>query len=429
MASTNKTSNLELSQFVGSDKPDWLTDYNGDMLKIDNNYGIVAANAEIAADNAQQAASNAAKAITRADEAVSNINELVETVNSAEETALHADEVANNALIVANNTAALGQQAVGTANEALAKAASAKTQAESALASAGVAEAKAANAESIATQAAEDVQAATDAAAVATGKADSVADDLDALKSDVIPTLASVESVKSVESALTGVSGRVSTIEGLVPDNASVSNKLATMADVDAGGGGSDVTVDTELNAASNNPVTNAAITAAINSVETATDTNAAAIATIDSKIPANASASNQLATMADIGNAIKLNSTGATLGERLTSIKNQLDQTLINRLINNGGALVVVSSSLGWIHVPFSRINSSQQELEFGLYPSYFGSVGWTGYLIATTTNTTSQWIYKINLWAGMPNNVFDISNWTECSNDNVADLFLTIN
>lgn len=35
MASTNKTSNYELSQYVGSDKPTYLGDYNSDMLKID----------------------------------------------------------------------------------------------------------------------------------------------------------------------------------------------------------------------------------------------------------------------------------------------------------------------------------------------------------------------------------------------------------
>lgn len=35
MASTNKTTNYELSQFVGSDKPAWLGDYNADMGKID----------------------------------------------------------------------------------------------------------------------------------------------------------------------------------------------------------------------------------------------------------------------------------------------------------------------------------------------------------------------------------------------------------
>lgn len=38
MASTTKTENLKLSQFVGTDKPAWLTDYNGDMKKIDDGY-------------------------------------------------------------------------------------------------------------------------------------------------------------------------------------------------------------------------------------------------------------------------------------------------------------------------------------------------------------------------------------------------------
>lgn len=35
MSSTNSTSNYSLSQFIGSDKPAWLSDYNGDMSKID----------------------------------------------------------------------------------------------------------------------------------------------------------------------------------------------------------------------------------------------------------------------------------------------------------------------------------------------------------------------------------------------------------
>lgn len=35
MASTNKTPNYNLSQFVGTDIPQWLTDYNNDMSKID----------------------------------------------------------------------------------------------------------------------------------------------------------------------------------------------------------------------------------------------------------------------------------------------------------------------------------------------------------------------------------------------------------
>lgn len=35
MTATNKTVNYELSQFVGTDRPTWLVDYNGDMAKID----------------------------------------------------------------------------------------------------------------------------------------------------------------------------------------------------------------------------------------------------------------------------------------------------------------------------------------------------------------------------------------------------------
>ena len=35
MVSTNKTNNYDLSQFVGTDRPTWLHDYNGDMEKID----------------------------------------------------------------------------------------------------------------------------------------------------------------------------------------------------------------------------------------------------------------------------------------------------------------------------------------------------------------------------------------------------------
>ena len=36
MASTNKTENLKLSQYVNSDKPSYLQDYNEDMRKIDD---------------------------------------------------------------------------------------------------------------------------------------------------------------------------------------------------------------------------------------------------------------------------------------------------------------------------------------------------------------------------------------------------------
>ena len=36
MSATNYTTTIELSQYISTDKPTYLTDYNGDMLKIDN---------------------------------------------------------------------------------------------------------------------------------------------------------------------------------------------------------------------------------------------------------------------------------------------------------------------------------------------------------------------------------------------------------
>lgn len=35
MSATNKTANYNLPEFVGTDKPSWLTDFNGAMTKID----------------------------------------------------------------------------------------------------------------------------------------------------------------------------------------------------------------------------------------------------------------------------------------------------------------------------------------------------------------------------------------------------------
>lgn len=53
MSATNQTPTLKLSQFIGSDIPAWLTDYNSDMSKIDNGVkqtqtGVAGAEASIA---------------------------------------------------------------------------------------------------------------------------------------------------------------------------------------------------------------------------------------------------------------------------------------------------------------------------------------------------------------------------------------------
>ena len=76
MASTNKTTHYELSQYVGSDKPTYLTDYNGDMLAIDT--GIY--NAQTKADSAY---ANADSADTKADNATLTANTALTNAGTA----------------------------------------------------------------------------------------------------------------------------------------------------------------------------------------------------------------------------------------------------------------------------------------------------------------------------------------------------------
>lgn len=71
MASTNKTAHYELSQYVGSDKPTYLTDYNNDMSAIDT--GIY--NAQTKADTADGKADTAdAKAVAAQGDATTALN-------------------------------------------------------------------------------------------------------------------------------------------------------------------------------------------------------------------------------------------------------------------------------------------------------------------------------------------------------------------
>ena len=59
MASTNKTTHYELSQYIGTDKPTYLGDYNGDMAKIDAQMYLNATNAQLGITNASNAQSTA----------------------------------------------------------------------------------------------------------------------------------------------------------------------------------------------------------------------------------------------------------------------------------------------------------------------------------------------------------------------------------
>ena len=72
MASTNKTTHYELSQYVSSDKPTYLVDYNGDMAKIDTGINTAKTTADTASTAATNAQTAAATAQSTANTAVTN---------------------------------------------------------------------------------------------------------------------------------------------------------------------------------------------------------------------------------------------------------------------------------------------------------------------------------------------------------------------
>lgn len=83
MASTNKTTTLDLSQFVGNDKPDWLTDYNEDMGKIDAWATTAESDINTATSDASNAKTTASAASTAANQASSTANNALNKANEA----------------------------------------------------------------------------------------------------------------------------------------------------------------------------------------------------------------------------------------------------------------------------------------------------------------------------------------------------------
>lgn len=77
MSSTNKTANYELSQFVGTDIPSILSDYNGDMRKIDAGIAEVATSAGSSAS----AISALAGRVTTAENSITTLNGALEVTN------------------------------------------------------------------------------------------------------------------------------------------------------------------------------------------------------------------------------------------------------------------------------------------------------------------------------------------------------------
>lgn len=103
-ASTNKTANYELPQFVGTDKPTWLGDFNSAMSAIDTGMATNASDIDSmdtrvssAEATASQASQNVTTLTGRVNTVESSLTSVTSTANNAQSTATSALNTANTA--------------------------------------------------------------------------------------------------------------------------------------------------------------------------------------------------------------------------------------------------------------------------------------------------------------------------------------------
>ena len=118
MSATNKTTNYDLPQYVSTDVPSYLGDFNSTMLKIDNaikgvdNKATSAESAVATANaNASEALESAQSASTKADTAQATATQAQSTANSANSTAGTAKSTADTAKSTAENAEQTAEQA------------------------------------------------------------------------------------------------------------------------------------------------------------------------------------------------------------------------------------------------------------------------------------------------------------------------------
>lgn len=101
-AHTNATTNYELPQFVGTDKPTWLGDFNEAMADIDA--GMHENASDIASMQSDVASASAAASRASQDVATlsGSVNTLSSTVSNVQTTANNASQTASSALNTAN---------------------------------------------------------------------------------------------------------------------------------------------------------------------------------------------------------------------------------------------------------------------------------------------------------------------------------------
>ena len=190
MSSTNKTANYELSQFVGTDIPSILNDYNGDMRKIDS-----------AIHNASVAGGDNATAIAELQTTTARMNTEIGGINSTVNT-LSGKVVGVEEVIPATASA---QNKLLTAQEL-----------------------------------------------PEIPSIEGLENDVATLQNNVSSLQENVNSINSnisdLDEFVDDVSADVKAIQLCVPANASESNKLATMEDIPSGGSGHRVIYESSAN-------------------------------------------------------------------------------------------------------------------------------------------------------------------------------------
>lgn len=130
MSSTNKTANFKLSQFIGTDKPTFLGDYNNDMQIIDGALFTAGQTAEEAVNDVEKVkgAQEELKAVHEdtkqqvaqlketADGMTGDVTAAQEAANSAEEKATAAQTAATDVVNAANTASANATRAKQTAD-------------------------------------------------------------------------------------------------------------------------------------------------------------------------------------------------------------------------------------------------------------------------------------------------------------------------
>lgn len=115
MSATNSTPNYDLPQYVATDKPTYLGDFNKAMLDIDTNMKSI--------DNkASSAESSVATANTNASQALENANQASTKADTAQATATQAQSTATTAKNTADTAQSTATEAQTTATQASTKA-------------------------------------------------------------------------------------------------------------------------------------------------------------------------------------------------------------------------------------------------------------------------------------------------------------------